>query len=66
MPLHRYVNGASPALPGAEAIYERALSIPLYPALAEEQANHVVKAVRDVFGNGQMTRSEAGGSYARI
>jgi len=48
LPLHRYLNGRAPALLGAEAIYRRALSIPLYPALRDEEAEWVAEVARDV------------------
>jgi UDP-4-amino-4,6-dideoxy-N-acetyl-beta-L-altrosamine transaminase len=37
-------------LPGAEAWYERCLSLPLYPGMADEDVGRVVEALRAVLG----------------
>jgi dTDP-4-amino-4,6-dideoxygalactose transaminase len=42
-PLHRYLG--LKGFPGADEAYRRAVSIPLYPALARDEADHVVKSV---------------------
>jgi dTDP-4-amino-4,6-dideoxygalactose transaminase len=48
-PFYRRSFGYGPGdLPIAESYYERALSIPLYPAMSEEQASQVVDGVREV------------------
>lgn len=38
------------ALPGANAWYERCLSLPLYPGMADEDVDQVVAALADVLG----------------
>jgi dTDP-4-amino-4,6-dideoxygalactose transaminase len=42
-PLHRYLG--LDGFPGADEAYRRAVSIPLYPALTRNEADHVVKSV---------------------
>jgi UDP-4-amino-4,6-dideoxy-N-acetyl-beta-L-altrosamine transaminase len=37
-------------LPGAQAWYERCLSLPLYPGMADEDVDHVVAALAEVLG----------------
>lgn len=37
-------------LPGAQAWYERCLSLPLYPGMADEDVDHVVMALAEVLG----------------
>ena len=37
-------------LPGANAWYERCLSLPLYPGMADEDVDHVVAALAEVLG----------------
>ena len=37
-------------LPGAERWYDRCLSLPLYPGMADEDVGRVVEALRDVLG----------------
>lgn len=54
VPVHRqpyYVAryGAA-ALPGAEAYYERALSLPLFPAMTDDDVDRVVAALADLAG----------------
>jgi dTDP-4-amino-4,6-dideoxygalactose transaminase len=58
-PLHHYLNGASAELPRTESIYAQALSVPLYPALSNEQANHVMEAARAVLGSERKRRQIA-------
>jgi dTDP-4-amino-4,6-dideoxygalactose transaminase len=42
-PLHRYLG--LDGFPGADEAYRRAVSIPLYPSLTRNEADHVVKSV---------------------
>lgn len=44
-PLSRYPG--FPACPNAERVWERSLSIPLYPALTDAEADSVIRAVRE-------------------
>ncbi|HEV8306520.1 MAG TPA: DegT/DnrJ/EryC1/StrS family aminotransferase [Methylomirabilota bacterium] len=46
-PLHRYVGAEG--FPGAEEAWARAVSLPLYPALTDDEACRVVDAARQVF-----------------
>ena len=39
-------------LPGADAYYERCLSLPLYPSMADTDPDRVVEAIREVLGMG--------------
>lgn len=52
IPIHRqpYYRAMAPglALPGADAYYARALSLPLYPLMADTDADRVVAALREV------------------
>jgi UDP-4-amino-4,6-dideoxy-N-acetyl-beta-L-altrosamine transaminase len=54
IPVHRqpYYAGRYGALdlPGAEAWYDRCLSLPLYPGMADEDVGRVVEALRAVLG----------------
>lgn len=54
LPVHRqpyYVaRYGEQHLPGADAYYAKALSIPLYPTMRDEDAERVVAAVREVLG----------------
>ncbi len=48
-PYYRDTLGTGPVdFPNAEAYYERALSIPLFPAMAAEDVARVIQAVREV------------------
>ena len=38
------------SLPGAEAWYDRCLSLPLYPGMADEDVGRVAEALRDALG----------------
>jgi dTDP-4-amino-4,6-dideoxygalactose transaminase len=49
--LHHYLNGSAPPLLRSDRIYAQALSLPLYPALADEEADRVMEAARAIFGN---------------
>ena len=52
VPLHPffapYANGAHNRCPRALELYNRLVSLPLYPAMTEEQVKYVAQAVRDV------------------
>ncbi len=48
-PLSRY-PGMTRSCPAAERAWSRALSIPLYPALGEDEAETVIRAVRESIG----------------
>jgi perosamine synthetase len=51
-PFYRNNFGYRPGdFPIAEAYYEKALSIPLYPAMSDEQAQQVVDGIREVLRN---------------
>jgi dTDP-4-amino-4,6-dideoxygalactose transaminase len=60
-PLHHYLNGDRPELPRTDRFYAQALSLPLYPALADAQADRVMEAARAVLGApGQGSRMMVG------
>lgn len=54
IPIHRqpYYRALNPALelPGADAYYARALSLPLYPQMEDEDTERVVEALKKVLG----------------
>lgn len=47
-PLHRYLG--LEGFPGAEEAWERAVSLPLYPSLSDEEAEQVIRTAWEVFG----------------
>jgi len=47
-PIHRMPGLDEKAFPGAEGAHRSALSLPLYPALSEEEAETVVRAAREI------------------
>ncbi|MFN3476004.1 MAG: DegT/DnrJ/EryC1/StrS family aminotransferase [Candidatus Methylomirabilales bacterium] len=47
-PLHRYLG--QEGFPGTEEAWERAISLPLYPSLSDEEAERVIQATWEVFG----------------
>jgi perosamine synthetase len=49
-PLHHYLNGNRPELPRTDRFYAQALSLPLYPALTDVQADRVMEVARAVLG----------------
>ena len=55
-PVHRQPyyreTAPSPELPGADRYYARCLSLPLFPAMADADVEHVVSALRRAVGNG--------------
>lgn len=55
MPLYRHPYYqrlyGSQKLSGAEAYYERCLSIPLYTGLTSEQQNHIIGKIKNIRGN---------------
>ncbi len=46
-PLHRYLGLTG--FPGAEEAWERAISLPLYPSLSDDEIAWIVKATQEVF-----------------
>ena len=49
------------AFPVCESVYERVISLPLYPSLKDADANHVIRAVKDIIvKNKKMTKGSAG------
>ncbi len=57
-PLHHYLNGSAPSLPNTERIYQRALSLPIYPTLRREEADQVMQAGSRIVGR----RAPGGGA----
>ena len=52
MLLHRWAGGEPNAFPGAERCFAETLSIPLYPAMSDEECEQVVGSCRRIFGGG--------------
>jgi perosamine synthetase len=46
-PLHDYFPSIE--CPNSDYAYERALSVPLYPSLTEEEVEYTVKTLEDIF-----------------
>lgn len=55
IPIHRQPyyrqQGEQPVLPGADSYYARTLSIPMFPALHDDELRHVVDAITDLLGS---------------
>jgi perosamine synthetase len=49
MPIHKYFSLGS--CPNSDIAYDRALSVPLYPSLAEEEVEYVVTTMREILNN---------------
>ena len=49
IPLHRICNFSSDMYPNTEAIFQKAISIPIYPLLNDEEIFHIVEVIRNVF-----------------
>ena len=47
-PLHRVLGAGGRDFPGAEEAYRQAISLPLYPALSEEEVETVIRAAREI------------------
>ncbi|MFQ5706412.1 MAG: DegT/DnrJ/EryC1/StrS family aminotransferase, partial [bacterium] len=47
-PLHRYLN--LQGFPATDAVYQKALSVPIYPALREEEIDKIIACVRETIG----------------
>ena len=45
-PLHRYLDLPPEDFPGTEEMYRRAVSLPIYPSLTEEEVCRVIREVR--------------------
>jgi dTDP-4-amino-4,6-dideoxygalactose transaminase len=54
-PLSR-ITGMAVECPGAERAWKRSLSLPLYPALSDAEAETVIRAVREIFLSSGPTR----------
>ena len=63
-PLHHYLKGSARLCPGADAIYSRALSLPLYPALSDDEATRVVEVALNVLQRHSSMEYQAVGYYA--
>jgi dTDP-4-amino-4,6-dideoxygalactose transaminase len=54
IPLHRqpyfHARNGPQSLPGAEAWYARALTLPLFPAMADEDVDRAVESLRAALG----------------
>ena len=59
IPLHRFFASlplARHACPRARQLYSRIVSLPLYPAMTEEQVQYVAQSVRDVLASSRRVR----------
>jgi dTDP-4-amino-4,6-dideoxygalactose transaminase len=66
IPLHPYFARlplAACSCPRALALYPRIVSLPLYPALTEEQVQYIAQSVRDVLESARRPRFVAAGPY---
>ena len=45
-PIHRYLG--IQGFPGTDAAWERSLSVPIYPALTDQEVERIVDAMREV------------------
>ncbi len=56
VPVHRQpyfrTQAPTPELPGAEGYYSRCLSLPLFPAMRDDDVDHVVRELARAVGNG--------------
>jgi perosamine synthetase len=54
IPLHRHpfyrdnFGYEAADFPGAERLYERIISLPIYPGMSEEETDYVIESVKDV------------------
>ncbi len=48
--LHRLAAADPAEFPGAEAAFKTTISIPIYPALTDDDVTHVIVAARRVLG----------------
>jgi hypothetical protein len=56
---------ASYACPRALELYPRIVSLPLYPAMTEEQVHYVAKSVREVLDGSRRARFVAPGASVK-
>jgi len=49
-PLHQYLGLPGDQFPKTEMVYEKALSIPIYPSLGDEEVEFIIKSVREILG----------------
>ena len=64
VPMHRFFSRlplARYACPRARHLYERIVSLPLYPAMTEEQIQYVAQSVREVLASSRRARFMASG-----
>ena len=50
-PLHQYLNLPKEKFPNTELAHETALSIPIYPALKDEEVDYIVENVKYLMKN---------------
>jgi dTDP-4-amino-4,6-dideoxygalactose transaminase len=65
-PLHHYLNGKAPSLPHTDLVYAQAISLPLYPALADTEADRLIAVTRDIFGRDRSDRRSAREHYVAV
>jgi dTDP-4-amino-4,6-dideoxygalactose transaminase len=54
MPYYQGLGNKKGDLPVAEAYYEHCLSLPMYPALTNEEQNFILKIIRTYINNGNL------------
>jgi dTDP-4-amino-4,6-dideoxygalactose transaminase len=65
-PLHQYLNGSGPQLVNTDRVYAESLSLPLYPALSDREAELVLAAARAIFGDGHEREAKVSQSGVAI
>jgi dTDP-4-amino-4,6-dideoxygalactose transaminase len=69
IPLHPFfaqLPGARGVCPNALELYPRLVSLPLYPAMSEEQVHYVARCVREVLERSRTKTFAAGGAYSAL
>ncbi|HID95245.1 MAG TPA: DegT/DnrJ/EryC1/StrS family aminotransferase [Candidatus Latescibacteria bacterium] len=47
-PLHHYLNMPSTEFPGTEEVFERTVSLPIYPLLTDEEVEQIIRTIKGV------------------
>jgi dTDP-4-amino-4,6-dideoxygalactose transaminase len=54
LPLHRYLGQSD--FTGTDALYERALSLPIYPGMEKEDVEYIARQLEKIIGIGKVRR----------
>jgi dTDP-4-amino-4,6-dideoxygalactose transaminase len=65
-PLHQYLNGSGPQLANTDRLYAESLSLPLYPAMSDREADLVLEAARAIFGDAHQREAKVSESGVAI